>query len=68
MKLLPTIAQKVRGGPLTPNTVELSYQIADRLQFFFLIVFYSNRMQNKTQKVAVNLERRRCTTLQLKQQ
>ena len=53
VKLLPTIAQKVQDGPFTPNTaqflwLELSQrQSTNRVQFYYLIVSYSNRMQKK---------------------
>ena len=61
VKLSPSIVQKVEDGPLTSDTAwflwfELSrHQIADKLQFFYLNVSYSNRMQ-KRQTLAVNLD------------
>ena len=56
VKLLPTIAQKVRDGPFTPNTaqflwLELSQrQLTNRVQFYYLVLSYSNRMQKKKKK------------------
>ena len=69
VKLLPTIAQKVQDDPLTPNTAQLlwlelsRHQIADKLQFIYLVVTCSNRVQNKIQKFAVNLEKCQHTNL-----
>ena len=63
VNLLPTIAKKVQDGPLIPNTAQFlcnglsQDQFADRLRFFYLIVSYSNRMQNETQKLAVNFKK-----------
>ena len=69
VKLSPATTQKVQDGPLTPNTVEFLWlelsqrQLANRIRFYYryLVISYSNRMQNKTQKLTVNLERRQHT-------